>query len=197
MTDQVYVPATPGFVSPAVPSQRAFKKVKDVVKALIAKANEKAANVDFTDLVATVDSEAHTVTLRLKETLTNNYVIEGSTTGTLTYTYTAVDFNKLITETLGFALTYTESEKDAVIAALPEGLESSYDEATQKLTVTVAATTNEFGFSDDNVTLATALFQGASIEISFVDAAIDLAEVLPNRELVLVLEDLLEPAAEA
>lgn len=195
MTDAVYVPATPGFTSPAVPAQRAFKKVKDVVKALIVAKNEKGANVDFTDLVATVDADASTITLALKETLVNNYVISGSTSGTLVYNYTPVDFNALITDALGFAATYSEADKDAVIAALPEGFEYSYDEQTQVLTVTVAATTNEFSFGEDNVTLATALFQGKSFQISFVDEAIDLAEILPNRELVLAIEDLLEPVA--
>lgn len=195
MTNEVYVPATPGFVSPAVPAQRVFKKAKDVIKAMITAQNADAANVDFTDLTATVDATASSITLALKETLVNNYVINGSTTNTLVYTYTPVDFNALMTTTLGFAATYTEADKDAVIAALPEGFESSYDETTQKLTVTVSATTNEIGFGDDNVTLATALFQGQSFVISFVDAAIDLAEILPNRELVLALEDLLEATA--
>ena len=104
-------------------------------------------------------------------------------------------FSSLMVDVLGFARVYEEDRLDAVKAALPAGLQATYDEQSQKLTVTPVATASNFSFKAADNTLATCLFQGASFEIAFADVAIDVAKLITNRTLTVAVQDLVEPVA--
>lgn len=188
MTDKHY--ADRDFVAPQVPVKRTFRKAKDVMKALMLKLNPDAQSVDFSDLKAVVNGTTG-FTISLVETPVNHYVIRNETQS-IAFTYQEVDFNALFTSSLGFAQTYLTTQKDDVIAALPEGLEHSYNEENGELTVSVTTTEQDVTFVEDNATLCTALFQGKTFTISFVDEPIDLAAKFTATALTVDLAALLE-----
>lgn len=188
------------FVNPEVPALRKFKKAKDVVKALIVAKNPEAANLNWVNFNAAVNAGERKVTLSLKSgsELKDRYTMAEAQE--FTYGFGGegqeLDFNALFTTVLGFSLTYSEEQYDAVIAALDDAaLETSYAAETQILTVTVKETVENFDFTADNATLVTALFPGKSIQIQFVDDAIDVTPKFENKDLVIELADLVEAAA--
>ena len=188
----VIIPAAPGFVEPAVPAKKNFKKAQDLIKATIIKSNSEASNLDFTDFVVTVDATTRKLSLKLKDTPRNNYVIAGSKTAVHELSYNDIDFGAIMTSVLGFGQTYIESSKQAVIDALPTGVSYNYEESTQLLTVTVAPTNNVIKFEPSDATLCTALFAGKTFVISFVDAAVDIATKITNTTLSILPGDVVE-----
>lgn len=190
------------FVNPRVPALRQFRKAKDVVKALIVANNPEAAQLNWANFNASVNAAERKVTLSLKQgsELVDRYTMSEAKEFTYGFGESGqeLDFNALFTQNLGFSLTYSEDQYEAVIAALDSAaFETSYAEETQKLTVTVKQTVNTFDFSASNATLVTALFPGQSIVIQFVDEAIDVTPKFENTDLVIRLEDLLEAQTEA
>ena len=194
MPSSVIVPASPGFVDPQIPIKRSFKAAKDVIKAAIIAANPGAASLTFGDLKVVVDKDQHQLTLSILPSAPNVYNIGGSKVGTTVFTYNDIDFGTVMKDVLGFADTYSEGRKDAVIAALPAGVSHSYEASTQILTVTVDATATEVQFTDENTVPSTVLFAGKTFQIQFVDLQLDLSTVLTNRNLTLVVSDLVTPA---
>lgn len=176
------------FVDPVVPQKKTFVKVSDYFKSRVIALNQSASSIDFTDLEATVNGTERKITLSLKRDHKNRYVLANP----VEFTYSDIDFNGLMTSVLGFAQTYSKHQKDAVIAALPDGLTNSYDESKAELTISVTATANAFGFDSSEATLVTALFQSGTFKISFVDDAINLATKLTNTHIEVVLTDLVE-----
>lgn len=176
------------FVDPVVPQKKSFVKVKDYFKTRVIALNPEAASIDFTDLEATVKGAERKIVLSLKSDHKNRYVLANP----VEFTYSDIDFNGLMTTVLGFVQTYSKHQKDAVIAALPEGLTNEWVESESKLKISVTATANAFQFDGADATLVTALFQGGTFAISFVDDAIDLATKLTNTHIDVVLADLVE-----
>lgn len=179
------------FVNPAIPKQRTFKLASAVVKAAIRAAGNTVEDEVFEELNVAVNAAERKLTITLDEEQTKRYVISEE----LVLDYSALDFSSLMVDVLGFARVYEEDRLDAVKAALPAGLQATYDEQTQKLTVTPIATASNFSFKAADNTLATCLFQGASFVISFADVAIDVAKLITNRNLTVTVQDLVEPVA--
>ena len=188
------------FQNPNVPALRQFRKVKDVVKALIVAKNPEAASLNWANFNVAVNAYERKLILTLKEgyELVDRYTMYEAKEFTYGFGESGkeLDFNSLFTQTLGFSLTYSEDQYDAVIAALDSNaFETLYAPETQELTVTVKATVNTFDFSTDNATLVTALFPGKSVVIQFVDDAIEVTPKFANTDLVITMEDLLEAAS--
>ena len=179
------------FVNPAIPKQRTFKLASAVVKAAIRAAGNTVEDEVFEELNVAVNAAERKLTITLDEEQAKRYIISEE----LVLDYSALDFSSLMVDVLGFARVYEEDRLDAVKAALPAGLQATYDESTQKLTVTPVATASNFSFKADDTTLATCLFQGASFVISFADVAIDVAKLITNRNLTVTVQDLVEPVA--
>ena len=181
------------FTRPTVPAQRTFKLASAVVKAAIRAAGNTVEDEVFEELNVAVNAADSKLTLTLDEEQTKRYIISE----TLELDYSALDFASLMVDVLGFARVYEEDQLEAVKTALPAGLQATYNEEAQKLTVTPVATASNFSFKADDNTLATCLFQGASFDISFADVAIDVAKLITNRTLNITVRDLVEPAAAA
>lgn len=179
------------FVNPAIPKQRTFKLASAVVKAAIRAAGNTVEDEVFEELNVAVNAAERKLTITLDEEQAKRYIISEE----LVLDYSALDFSSLMVDVLGFARVYEEDRLDAVKAALPAGLQATYDEQSQKLTVTPVATASNFSFKAADNTLATCLFQGASFEIAFADVAIDVAKLITNRALTVAVQDLVEPVA--
>lgn len=179
---------TAKFVDPAIPARKRFVKASTYLKSKLVELNPEAANLDFTDLEVTVDHAQRKLSLALKENHVNRYVLAQP----IELSYSEIDFNKLITETLDFAQTYSKHQKDDVIAALPAGLSTSYDESKGELTVTVDATASKVAFTEEDATLVTVLFQDASFVFNFVEDAVDIDSKFTVKDITVVLADLVE-----
>lgn len=183
-----------GFQDPQVPARKRFVKANAYLKAQLTKLNAAAANVDFTDLKATVNHAERKITLALKEGFTNRYKMENP----IELTYSSIDFNALITETLGFHQTFSVHQKDAVIAALPAGLTSVWEDVSDqagvvgRLKVTVAPTGGELQFVESDASLVTMLFQDATYTFDFVTDEVNLEEKFTVKDITVVLADLVE-----
>lgn len=178
----------------AVPAKRTFKKAYLHIRSLIQAKNADASQLDFSDFTATVVAENHQIILNLKETPVNPYVLANP----LTFTYSEMDFGDFVRETLGFKGTYEIKQKDQVIAALPDGFTTEWNETDKQLTVKVAAATSTIEFADTSATLASALFGTAQVVLQFADDIINVAEKITVTDLGTVdPESLLEAAPTA
>lgn len=200
-TDYVVKPDDLAFVAPEVPAvERTYRKAKDVLKALLVKANPTASEVDFEDLEVELTPSENKFTLSLKEAHVNRYILAEA----IEFTYNDIDFPQLMTGStyLNFARQYDESQLDAVYTALG-GKDNNphytfaYAEETQELTVTVKPQNTKITFMEDDATPVTALFPGKSIVIAFKDDATDLAPKFTETNLSIELTDLLEAVAAA
>lgn len=195
-TDYVVLPDDMSFVAPAVPVvERTYRKAKDVLKALLVKANPTASEVDFEDLEVELKPAENKFTLSLKEAHVNRYLLAQP----IDFTYSEIDFAQLLTGSayLNFARQYDESQLDAVYAALGgkdnnPHYELTYAEETQELTVKVKEQNTKVTFMEDDVTPVTALFPGKTVVIAFKDDATDLAPKFTETNLNIELTDLLE-----
>ena len=197
MPENVIIPAEEGFINPPVPARRQFKPAKDVLKAAIIARNPGMATVNFEDLKVTVDHSNHTLTLAIRDNVNTVYNFNGDKSGSKVLSYNDIDFNAVLTTVLRFASVYLEESKNDVVATLPRGLSHTYEDATQRLTVTVDNTnTNVITFLDTDTTPCTVLFVGKQAHIDFVDPRVDVEDVITVTNLSLSLEDLLMPPAE-
>lgn len=170
-----------------LPQLRVFKKAKDVVKALILKANENANVVAFEDFEATVNTTAKTLSLAFLESANKTKYVQQ---GPFEFSFTRATVAEVL-QHIGFISTYHILQKDDVIAALPEGFTTEYAEDTKTLTVKVAPQVTTFGFGADSATSVAALLStDETFEITFIDDRIDLDVVSANRELTLAVEEL-------
>lgn len=189
MTNTVIIPAGADFQTAQVPARKPFKKAYAVIRQAIEAVNpDSVGKLAWEDFSAIIDATGKTVTLSLVDQPRNRYVLDES----LVFNYNDIQLIDVLTQGLGFAAVYEETQKDEVIAALDSELfETSYDSQTQILTVTVKPAANTVNFTSDNATPATALLVGKTAQISFVDI-VNVAEVLVNRDLTFAVTDLVE-----
>lgn len=178
-------------------SKLVFRKAAEIIKTRILAANEgeHQAKIAFEDFKATIDTEQHKVTLALKEGVNQDKYLTPE--ATVEFSYTASTLADILASR-GYTSTYFISDKENVIAKLPEGVSHQYTEGTKQLVITVDATTNEIDFSQDNSTLVTALLGSSeSFTITFVEDPINFDEIFHTRTVAFtdVAADFLEPAA--
>ena len=150
-----------------IPQLRTFKRATDVLRAAIVAANPATSEVRFENLKATVDVANKKITLSLVDSPVDKYLL--TTVPAFTYTTdTLADFAK---NHLGLAKTYAVEQVDAVIAAIPEGLEllvtepDSDGNITGTLRVVTTPRVLQFGAS---TTLATLFLpQNETVSIKF------------------------------
>ena len=188
------------YQDPQVPARKRFVKANAYLKAQLIKLNPAAESIDYTDLKATVNHAERKITLALKDGFKNRYKMEHP----IELTYSEIDFNALITETLGFQQTFSAHQKDEVIAALPVGLSHTWEDVTGqdgivgRLNVTVTPTGGELQFGESDVSLVTMLFQDKTYTFEFLTDFVNLEEKFTAKDITVVLADLVEeiPAGE-
>lgn len=172
----------------STPQKYVFKKAKDVIKSLILKHNPEASKLTFTDFEVSVSANNKQLQLQLKDRNNPKY----KNADPVTFNYTCPTIADVLTH-MGISNSHPLSEKDAIIAKMPDEFECRYIESDKTLTVSLNPINNTVGFDDSDNTSCATILVNESITIRFTAARrVNLDNVVTTPELVLDAHEILE-----
>lgn len=180
--------------APPVPNKRRFQLARDVLKKSILAQNPKAEQLDFNDLVANIDTTKHEITLRVAESPVNPYIV----TTAPVIRYNKIRIAEFLKETLNFVSEYKYDQYDTVLAALPDGFETTTEEKeidgrkAKIVKVSVKAQATSIPFKDSITTAAIFIDSTVKAELVFKEDKIEIGDFITEPRIETTNESLLE-----